>query len=115
MRKSTVPLTAVTAQPCAIESVYVGIDVGKQRHVAGFVSTGLLARHKRFEGCPVLAFDNSRDGYRQLIDRIESLCPVEQAYVMLEKTGHYHLALVEYLLEQDLSVYLIHVHERPRG
>src|SRR5258708_17513984 len=34
---------------------------------------------------------------------------------MLEKTGHYHVALVDYLLEQDLSVYLVHVHERPRG
>lgn len=34
---------------------------------------------------------------------------------MLEKTGHYHVALVDYLLEQDLSVYLVHVHVRPRG
>jgi transposase len=101
--------------PCADESVYIGIDVGKQRHLAGFVSTGLLARHERFEGCPVLAFHNSREGFRTLIDRIQSLCPLEQAYVMLEKTGHYHMALVDYLLEQDLSVYLIHVHARPRG
>jgi transposase len=115
MRKAAAASTAPVLLPYATESVYVGIDVGKQRHLAGFVSTGLLARHGRFEGCPVFAFDNSREGFRQLIDRIQALCPLEQAYVMLEKTGHYHLALVEYLLEQDLSVYLVHVHARPRG
>lgn len=115
MRKATTSVVASLALPCAHESVYVGIDVGKQRHIAGFVSVGLLARHKRFEGCPVLAFDNSREGFRRLIDRIQSLCPLEQAYVMLEKTGHYHVAVVDYLLELDLSVYLVHVHARPRG
>jgi len=115
MRKATTSTVAPLTLPCAHESVYVGIDVGKQRHIAGLVSAGLLARHERFEGCPVLAFDNSREGFRSLIDRIQTLCPLEQAYVMLEKTGHYHLALVDYLLEQDLSVYLVHVHERPRG
>ena len=36
--------------------IYVGIDVGKARHVAGFVSSTLLQRHGRFEGCPVLTF-----------------------------------------------------------
>ena len=30
------------------ESLYIGIDIGKDRHVAGFVSTTLLARHERF-------------------------------------------------------------------
>jgi hypothetical protein len=31
------------------ESLYVGIDVGKAKHVAGFVSTTILERHQRFE------------------------------------------------------------------
>ncbi len=44
------------------ESLYVGIDVGKQRHVAGFVSTTLLERHQRFEACPALAFEQAREG-----------------------------------------------------
>jgi transposase len=115
MPKATISVVAPLALPCAHESVYVGIDVGKQRHLAGFVSAGLLVRYERFDGCPVLAFDNSREGFRRLIDRIQTLCPLEQAYVMLEKTGHYHVALVDYLLEQDLSVSLVHVHARPRG
>lgn len=67
MRKATMSLLAPLALPCAHESVYVGIDVGKQRHIAGFVSGGLLARYERFEGCPVLAFDNSREGFAGLL------------------------------------------------
>lgn len=34
------------------ELIFIGIDVGKTKHVAGFVSTTLLQRHQRFEGCP---------------------------------------------------------------
>jgi transposase len=99
----------------AHETVYIGIDIGKWRHVAGFVSTTLLTWHRRFEGCPVLLFDNSREGFRLLLDRIRSYVPLEQAACLMEKTGHYHLALVDYLLELDVSVYLMHVHKRPRG
>jgi hypothetical protein len=44
------------------ESLYVGIDVGKAKHVAGFVSTTLLERHQRFEACPALVLENSREG-----------------------------------------------------
>ena len=99
----------------ARESVYVGVDVGKLRHVAGFVSSTLLKRHGRFEGCPVLTFEQSREGFRALIDRIREYTPLEQCFVLLEKTGHYHQALVQYLQEHDISVYLIHVQERPKG
>jgi hypothetical protein len=46
------------------ESLYVGVDIGKHGNVAGFISNTLLARHERFEGCPVLKFDQSREGFR---------------------------------------------------
>src|SRR5690348_2279851 len=95
----------------AKESLYVG----KQRHLAGFVSTTLLTRHAHFEGCPALAFEQSREGFRSLVDRIASYVPIEQCFVLLEQTGHYHKALVEYLLDLDISVYVIHVQERPKG
>jgi transposase len=107
---------ATTVTPMlARESVYVGIDIGKLRHVAGFISPTLLKRHGRFEGCPVLTFAQSREGFRTLIDRIQEYTPLEQCFVLLEKTGHYHQALVQYLQELDISVYLIHVQERPKG
>ena len=97
------------------ESLYIGIDVGKVHHVAGFLSTTLLVRHHRFEGCPVLRFDNSREGFRLLVDRIQAYVPLEQCFVLLEKTGHYHKPLQEYLLELDVSVYVMHVQSRTRG
>jgi transposase len=99
----------------ASESLYVGIDIGKRSHVAGFVSTTLLKRHGRFEACPVLKFEQSREGFRSLADRIRQYIPLEQCFVLLEYTGHYQQALVQYLLELDLSVYLMHVQKRPRG
>src|SRR5262245_6015032 len=58
------PLTPIPLLPH--EPVYIGIDVGKTSHVAGFVSTTLLARHERFEACPTHLFANSREGFRFL-------------------------------------------------
>jgi transposase len=95
------------------ESLYVGVDIGKYGHVAGFVSNTLLKRHEYFEACPVLKFEQSRDGFRQLIDRIQSFCPLEHCFVLMEKTGHYHKALQQYLLELNISVYVMHVQKRP--
>src|SRR5215472_2023266 len=97
------------------EPLYIGIDVGKVKHVAGFVSTTLLERHERFEACPALAFENVREGFRALIERIRSLAPLEHVFVLMERTGHYHLALQQYLQEFDLPIYLMHVQERPKG
>jgi transposase len=97
------------------ESLYIGIDVGKQHHVAGFVSATLLERYQRFEACPALAFNNTREGFRSLIERMRSYVQLEQAYVLLELTGHYHRVLIQYLLEFDLPVYIMPVQKRPPG
>ncbi len=97
------------------ESLYLGIDVGKRKHVAGFVSKTFLERYQRFEACPALTFDNSREGFRTLLERLESYAPVEQCFAIMEKTGHYYRALMQYLQEFDIPVYLIHVQRRPTG
>jgi transposase len=99
----------------AHESLYIGVDIGKFKHIAGFVSTTLLARFQRFEGCPALVFEQSREGFRALVDRIGAYVPIQQAYVLLERTGHYHHALQQYLLEMGISVFVIHVQHRPAG
>jgi transposase len=99
----------------AQETLYVGVDIGKQAHVAGFLSATLLTRHQRFEHCPALAFDNSREGFRSLIDRIQSYVPLTQVQALLEVTGHYHRALLQYLQELDIPVYIIHVQKRQEG
>src|SRR5260370_16177651 len=54
------------------ETLYVGVDVGKRGHVGGFLSTTLLARHRRFEHCPALSFENSREGFHSLVERFQA-------------------------------------------
>lgn len=81
----------------AHEPLSLGIDVGKLHHLAGFVSITLMKRYQRFEHCPALKFENSRTGFRALVDRLRSYAPLEHVYVLLEATGHYHKALVQYL------------------
>src|SRR5215472_13229864 len=91
------------------EPLYIGIDIGKAKHVAGFLSKTLLERHDRFEACPALVFENSREGFRLLIDRIRSYSPLEHASVLLERTGHFHRALEQSLQAFDIPVYIMHV------
>jgi transposase len=88
----------------AHETLYVGIDIGKATHVSGFLSQTLLARYQRFEHCPALSFENSREGFRSLIDRILVYVPLTQVYVVMEMTGHSHRPLLQYLQELDIPV-----------
>ena len=107
-----------TLQPIPLllhETLYVGVDIGKSKHCAGFISTTLLTRHKRFESCPALSFAQSREGFRSLVERIGEFVPLTQVYVMLEVTGHYHKSVVQFLQELDIPVYLMHVQKRQAG
>jgi transposase len=97
------------------EILYVGVDIGKQGHVAGFLSTTLLLRHRRFEHCPALSFENSREGFHALIERIQTFVPLTQVQILLEVTGHYHRALMQYLQDLLIPVYILHVQKRPEG
>ncbi len=97
------------------ETLHVGVDVGKAKHIAGFLSPTLLQRHERFEGCPTPTFKQSREGFRTFVDRLQEYVPLEQVHVLLEHTGHYHRLLEQYLLELDITVYRIHVQKRASG
>ncbi len=97
------------------ESIYIGVDIGKFQHVAGFVSKTLLERHQHFEQCPAFLFEQSREGFRAFVERICAYCPLEQCFILMEQTGHYHKALQQYLLELDLPVYVMHVQHRECG
>ena len=114
-RKTSSPASPESFSLLAQETLYVGVDIGKRAHVAGFLSVTLLTRHQRFEQCPALSFDNSREGFRSLIDRIQTFVPLTQVQVLLEVTGHYHRALMQYLQDLDIPVYIIHVQKRREG
>jgi transposase len=103
----------VTALPMlAEEAIYIGVDVGKFKHVAGFVSKTLLQRHQHFESCPAFLFEQSREGFRAFVERLRAYCPQEHCFVVMEQTGHYHRPLLQYLLELDFPVYVMHVQSR---
>lgn len=97
------------------EALYIGVDIGKFKHVAGFLSKTLLERHRHFEHCPAFIFEQSREGFRALVERIQAYCPLEQCFILMEQTGHYHRALLQYLLELDLPVFVIHIQRRQEG
>jgi len=99
----------------AHESLYIGVDIGKRKHVAGFVSTTLLQRYQRFDGCPAFPFEQSREGFRALVERMRTYTSLESCYALMEQTGHYHKALEQYLQELDLPVYIMHVQHRQTG
>lgn len=116
MAKRTAAQSALKAVPMLLnESVYIGVNIGKGRHVAGFLSKTLLERHGRFEACPALAFENSRQGFRTLINRLRELAPLEHCFLLMERTGLYHRPLEQYLQAFDVPVYLMHVQHRPAG
>ncbi|MBO0793690.1 MAG: IS110 family transposase [Ktedonobacteraceae bacterium] len=94
------------------EPVYIGIDIGKFKHVAGFISKTLLERHQHFEHCPAFLFEQSREGFRAFVERIRAYCPLEHCFIVMEQTGHYHRPLLQYLLELDIPVYVMHVQRR---
>jgi len=70
------------------EALYIGVDIGKFKHVAGFLSKTLLERHKHFDHCPAFTFEQSREGFRAFVERIQAYCPLEHCFLLMEQTGH---------------------------
>lgn len=101
----------LTLLPTA-QHVFVGIDVAKNAHVAGFVTSVLLSKHRRFDRCPTVPFENSRLGFEKLIETMQSHAPLSQCAVLMEHTGHYGAALLQYLQERDIKVYMVHATKR---
>lgn len=79
-------------------SIFIGIDVAKHHHDAFILdnSTGEVI-HSHFR------FDNTLDGFDSLLEIVEH-CPKDQLLFGMEATGHYHQALVNYLVSLGFSV-----------
>ncbi len=90
----------------------IGIDIGKRRHVVGFVSQALLMRYGRFDACPTDRLEPTAQSLETLLARIEQHIPLERCAFLLEHTGHYHRTLEQALLGRGLDVYIIAVHAR---
>ncbi len=95
------------------KDLYLGIDVGKNRHSVALVSRQMIEagkpgkKHRQPFTVP-----NTRQGFVALLERIEAEAarshdPDTQihVHVLLERTGHYGNALIQFLQEQNCQVY----------
>ena len=86
--------------------VTVGVDVGKGTHQAA----GYDPAADRVVGR--VTFPVSRAGFERFRLFLEQLAPeLDDILVGLEATGHYHLALVEFLAEHGYAVLLINPYQ----
>lgn len=81
---------------------YVGIDVGKNTHVASMLDASRKVVFKAF------SFANTREGAQTLLERIERAAPDKaQVEIGMEATGHYWLALYSFLLDEGYRLHVI--------
>lgn len=79
----------------------VGIDIGKNRHTFSIVekdSGEILSNPSDF--------DNNQKGFALLIQKLNSYAQSD-LLIGMEDTGHYHFALLKYLLDRRYTVALI--------
>lgn len=78
---------------------YLGIDIGKNTHVASLIDDKKKVIFKAF------SFSNSVDGAESLICKLEPF--KSELEVGMEATGHYWISLYSYLSEKNFTVHVI--------
>ena len=81
--------------------ILVGIDIGKNKHTFSMVDkeTGEILSNPS-------EFNNNQEGFLLLIKKMSSYAKSE-LLIGMEDTGHYHFALLKYLLDSQYTVALI--------
>lgn len=81
--------------------ILVGIDIGKNQHTFSIIKKGtgeILSNPSEF--------DNNQKGFLLLIKKL-SIYAKSEILIGMEDTGHYHFALLKYLLDNQYVVALI--------
>lgn len=81
--------------------ILVGIDIGKNKHTFSIVDKGtseILLNPS--------VFDNNQTGFLYLVKKLSNYTKSE-LLIGMEDTGHYHFALLKYLLDNRYTVALI--------
>lgn len=81
--------------------ILVGIDIGKNQHTFSIMDkeTGEILSNPS-------VFNNNQDGFLLLIQKLK--CYVKKELLIgMEDTGHYHFALLKYLLDSHYTVAMI--------
>lgn len=81
--------------------ILVGIDIGKTKHTFSIIDrgTGEILLNPS-------VFDNNQNGFLSLIKQLSGYDKAD-ILIGMEDTGHYHFALLKYLLDSRYSVALI--------
>lgn len=81
--------------------ILVGIDIGKHQHIFFILDkqTGEILSNPS-------VFHNNQEGFLLLIRKLNSYAK-SQLLIGMEDTGHYHFALLKYLLDRHYTVALI--------
>ena len=81
--------------------ILVGIDIGKHQHIFSIIDkqSGEILSNPS-------VFHNNQDGFLLLIGKL-SCYAKSQLLIGMEDTGHYHFALLKYLLNRHYTVALI--------
>ncbi|SDD72693.1 IS110 family transposase [Sporomusa acidovorans] len=79
--------------------LYLGIDIGKNNHVASLLDEKGKVVFKAF------SFSNSTDGANSLLEKISAYSSALE--IGMEATGHYWLALYSFLVEQGFVIHVI--------
>jgi len=81
---------------------YVGIDIGKNNHVASMMDASRETVFKAF------TFANTREGAQSLLEKIQShAVELTQVEIGMEATGHYWLALYSFLFDAGYTLHVI--------
>jgi transposase len=81
--------------------LYLGIDIGKNTHVASLIDDNAKLLFKAF------SFGNTTEGGESLITKLSSHVPsISEVEIGMEATGHYWLSLYSFLVGKG---YVIHV------
>ena len=84
-----------------ITMILVGIDIGKNKHTFSIIDrgTGEILLNPS-------AFDNNQNGFLLLIKQLKAYDKAD-ILIGMEDTGHYHFAMLKYLLDSRYTVALI--------
>ena len=82
--------------------MYLGIDIGKNTHVASLIDESAKPLFKAFSFC------NTVDGANSLIGKISHhASSVSEVEIGMEATGHYWLSVYSFLVERGYCVYVV--------
>lgn len=79
---------------------FLGIDIGKNTHVASLINADGKTLFKAF------SFSNTMDGGDSLLAKLSDYTP-DSIQIGMEATGHYWLSLYSFLLDAGYSVHVV--------